>query len=116
MSSVSLFNFSLHAQAVAAPGRVPLPDSGTVKREETLSRSYAAKPAELPSPDPLQHGVTLPSTVDMRFEFNAFTHAWLLAMTDSGSGDVLRKIALKGISGGGTPGLHQAGQWIDKAV
>ena len=57
-----------------------------------------------------------PSTVDMRFEFNALTQAWMLAMTDANSGDVVRKIDLKGFSHGPSGSLHQSGHWIDKAV
>lgn len=50
-----------------------------------------------PSADPLTSGLSpdVPSTLAMRFEFNAITHAWMLAMTDSQSGEVVRKINLK---------------------
>jgi hypothetical protein len=33
----------------------------------------------------------MPSTVALRFEFNAITLVWMLAMTDSQSGEVVRK-------------------------
>ena len=60
--------------------------------------------------------VTLPSTVDMRFEFNALTQAWLLAMTDSASGEVVRKMDLKGFTRGASEGLHVAGHAVDQKV
>jgi hypothetical protein len=42
------------------------------------------------------------------------THAWMLAMTDSQSGEVVRKIKVVNPPGNG--GLHQSGQWIDRVV
>jgi len=47
-----------------------------------------------PSAAPLTRALSpdVPSTLAMRFEFNAMTHDWMLAMTDSQSGEVVRKI------------------------
>lgn len=110
MSSVSFSNVSLR------PLDVLLSKPEAVQQDPALKRPTLAKAPEPPQPQVVQSVVAaLPSTVDMRFEFNALTQAWMLAMTDSGSGDVVRKIALKGLSGS-SAGLHQSGHWIDKAV
>jgi hypothetical protein len=110
MSSVSFSNVSLR------PLDVLLSKPETVPQQSAVKRPTAAKAPEPPQPEPVQAAVAaLPRTVDMRFEFNALTQAWMLAMTDSGSGDVVRKITLKGFSGG-SAALHQSGHWIDKAV
>lgn len=75
------------------------------------------RPAEPSAMDVTKSQVIAPpSTVDMRFEFNALTQAWMLAMTDANSGDVVRKIDLKGFAHGPSGSLHQSGHWIDKAV
>jgi hypothetical protein len=58
----------------------------------------------------------MPSTVALRFEFNAITLVWMLAMTDSQSGEVVRKINLKVFTPQANGGLHQSGQWIDRVV
>jgi hypothetical protein len=110
MTSVSFSHLSLKPM----DSRVFKPE--TLPQEPVAKRSQPANVAVLPQPEAIQSAViSLPSTVDMRFEFNALTQAWMLAMTDSGSGDVLRKISLKGLSGSNA-GLHQTGHWIDKAV
>jgi hypothetical protein len=50
----------------------------------------------------------------MRFEFNAITHAWMLAMTDARSGEVVRQI--KVFTAHANVGLLPTGQWVDKVV
>ena len=110
MSSVSFLNGSLR------PLDVLLSKPEAVQQEPAMKRPTAAKAPDPPKPEAVQSVVAaLPSTVDMRFEFNALTQAWMLAMTDSGTGDVVRKITLKGFSGS-SAGLHQSGHWVDKAV
>jgi hypothetical protein len=110
MSSVSFSNVSLR------PLDLLLSKPETVQQEPAVKRPTALKAPEPPTPEAVQSVVAaLPSTVDMRFELNALTNAWMLAMTDSGSGDVVRKIPLKGLSNSSS-GLHQSGHWIDKAV
>jgi hypothetical protein len=42
--------------------------------------------------------MSLPSSVALRFEFNATTQGWVIALTDSDYGEVVRKIALKDFS------------------
>jgi len=115
MSSVSFSNYSLRAQELSASSRLQGPYSEMAKRGESVELTAADKVAEPSRPEAAQPVVTLPGTVDMRFEFNALTQAWMLAMTDASSGDVVRKIALKGFSGGRAD-LQQAGHWIDRAV
>ena len=115
MSSVSFSNLPVRPYALPQVERLPLPQAET--RQEVQGKPHVAEKDIQPvQPEVAQApAVTLPSNVDMRFEFNALTHAWMLAMTDASSGDVVRKIALKGISGG-SAGLHQSGHWIDKAI
>jgi len=50
----------------------------------------------------------------LRFEFNAITHAWMLAMTDAQSGEVVRQIKVFNAHANG--GLPPTGQWVDKVV
>jgi hypothetical protein len=115
MSSVSFSNLPFRSQAQSATERLLAPQA------EALQVTRAKQPVAQKDIKPVQSevaqapAVTLPSTVDMRFEFNALTQAWMLAMTDASSGDVVRKIALKGFSSS-SAGLHQTGHWIDKAV
>jgi hypothetical protein len=52
----------------------------------------------------------------MRYEFNAVSQTWMLAMMDARSGDVVRQISLKNFSRGLPSSGHTAGHWIDKAV
>ena len=57
-----------------------------------------------------------PASLDMRYEFNAVSQTWMLAMMDARSGDVVRQISLKNFSRGLPSSGHTAGHWIDKAV
>jgi hypothetical protein len=110
MSSVSFSHLSFRSM----DSHVFKPE--TVPQEPVATQPPPSKVVALLQPEAIQSAViSLPSTVDMRFEFNALTQAWILAMTDSSSGDVLRQISLKGLSGSNA-GVHQSGHWIDKAV
>ena len=115
MSSVSFSNLPFRPHALPQAERLPLPQD-EARQEVQGKPPVAHKDIPPVQPEVAQApAVSLPSNVDMRFEFNALTHAWMLAMTNASTGDVVRKIALKGISGG-SAGLHQSGHWIDKAV
>lgn len=115
MSSVSFSNLPFRPLALPQVERLPVPQA-EARQEVQGKPPVAQKDIQPVQPEVGQApAVSLPINVDMRFEFNALTHAWMLAVTDSSSGDVVRKIALKGISGG-SAGLHQSGHWIDKAV
>ena len=119
MSSVSFSSLPFRPQTLPSAERLLAPQaeaSHEVRKEAPLKPPAAQKDTKPVQAEAAQApAVTLPSTVDMRFEFNALTQAWMLAMTDASSGDVVRKIALKGFSGG-SAGLHQSGHWVDKAV
>ena len=121
MSSVSSTTFSLRAQD--ALGWDPLKALTPVQEPQLQSPRAApamdkAAQQATPSADPLMSGFSpdVPSTLAMRFEFNAMTHDWMLAMTDSQSGEVVRKINLKVFTPQANGGLHQSGQWIDRVV
>ena len=115
MLSVSLPNALLSSQTSyqADPKltRPQEPVSQTAPAAQSAPPSWAAMPARAPSA--MTPG---PSTVDMRFEFNPLTHAWMVAMTDANSGDVVRRIDLKGFGWGDRASQHQSGHWIDKSV
>jgi hypothetical protein len=68
------------------------------------------------SPDPVSRSLSaaVPEDVSLRFEFNAITHAWMLAMTDAQSGEVVRQI--KVFNAHANVGLPPTGQWVDKVV
>ena len=120
MSSVSSTTFSLRAQdalgwdPLKALTPVQEPQLQSPRASPTMDKAQQATP----SADPLTSGLSpdVPSTLAMRFEFNAITHAWMLAMTDSQSGEVVRKINLKVFTPLANGGLHQSGQWIDRVV
>jgi len=69
-----------------------------------------------PSSDPLTRSLpaAVPNALSMRFELNAITHAWMLAMTDAQSGEVVRQI--KVFNAHANVGLPPTGQWVDKLV
>jgi len=120
MSSISLPNFSTQTLNRSFADRLLslqtdlLPLAGSVQRTATakfgeLSRSESAKAA-------VAIVAAVPSTLDLRFEFNAVTQAWMLTMTNSGSGDVVRKLAIAAFSGSKSALVHRSAMWIDKAV
>jgi hypothetical protein len=89
-------------------------------RPQNLS-AWSPLKADLPfqvlqSPDPVTRSLSaaLPENLSMRFEFNAITHAWMLAMTDARSGEVVRQI--KVFTAHANVGLLPTGQWVDKVV
>jgi len=94
--------FSLELRTPEPEPKVPEPPqvSDKSKQEVTLRSALAAAPA----------------AVDMRYEFNAVSQTWMLAMMDARSGDVVRQISLKNFSRGLPSSGHTAGHWIDKAV
>lgn len=112
MSSFSLSNFSLQPLNRVLGDRLLAPQTDLLPQAESAQRT-----GDFKSPESAQAAVaTLPSTMDMRFEFNAVTKAWMLTMTDSGSGDVVRKIALAAFSESNSAASHRSAIWIDKAV
>ncbi len=108
MSSVTSTTFSLRAQDALA--------WDPLKAVRPIQEPQSPPPQAAPAASPLTRASfdEVPSTVAMRFEFNAMTHAWMLAMIDSQSGEVVRKIKVVNPPGNG--GLHQSGQWIDRVV
>jgi hypothetical protein len=112
MSSFSLSNFSLQPQNRALGDRLVAPQAKLLPQVESAQRT-----GEFTSTESAQAAVSaVPSSMDMRFEFNAVTKAWMLTMTDSGSGDVVRKIALAAFSQSNSAAPHRSAIWIDKAV
>ena len=117
MLSVSSLHLSLRPLELPTPDRVGPAKVGSQPAAPTVRAPEPERAAEPSALDAAKSQVmALPSTLDMRFEFNALTQAWMLAMTDANSGDVVRKIDLKGFSHGASVSLHQSGHWIDKAV
>jgi len=115
MSSVSISNLSIRTPDPTAPYRQPAVKSEQGLPERSVQAPESAKMAE-PAASEAVPPAALPSTVEMRFEINALTQAWMVAMTDTSSGDVVRKIPLKGVARDPSMGLHQSGAWVDKAV
>lgn len=101
----SAVDTALALKSGVASSRPTAPVPEPVKRAEPMALAVA-------KPQPM----VLPSTVDMRFEFNALTQAWMVAMTDANSGDVVRKIDLKGFSRSANGSVHASGHWVDKVV
>jgi uncharacterized FlaG/YvyC family protein len=60
--------------------------------------------------------MTLPNPVALRFEFNANTRGWVIALTDSDSGEVVRKIALKDFSRSTSAAQGPFGNLVDRTV
>jgi len=89
--------------------RPPEPESKAPEAPKTSDRSTQQETARSAL-------AAAPAAVDMRYEFNAVSQTWMLAMTDVRSGDVVRQISLKGFSRGLPSSGHTAGHWIDKAV
>ena len=117
MFSVSSLHLSLRPLELPTSDRVRVGKVGSEPAVPTVRALEPDRPVEPSTLDVAKSQVIAPpSTVDMRFEFNALTQAWMLAMTDANSGDVVRKIDLKGFSHGASVSLHQSGHWIDKAV
>ena len=98
MSSLTLTALSHRPQNLPAwsPMKAALPDPAP---QSPVSRSLSA---------------AVPEDVSLRFEFNAITHAWMLAMTDAQSGEVVRQI--KVFNAHANVGLPPTGQWVDKLV
>lgn len=69
---------------------------------------------QTPDPVPRSWSAGVPEDLSLRFEFNAITHAWMLAMTDARSGEVVRQI--KVFNPQPTAVLHSTGQWVDRVV
>jgi len=69
---------------------------------------------QTPDPVPRSWSAGVPEDLSLRFEFNAITHAWMLAMTDAQSGEVVRQI--KVFNAHANVGLPPTGQWVDKVV
>ena len=112
----SNFNAANSAE-VSALHRLLAPQTDLLPQAESVKRSATVRLGELPSPESAQAAVAAaPKTMDIHFELNAVTKAWMLTMTDSGSGDVVRKIALAAFSGSNSAALHRSAIWIDKAV
>ena len=117
MSSVSLPNFSVQSLNRSGADRLLAPQKDLLHQTEFDQQTETARLLELPSPESNQAAVSAaPSSLDMRFEFNAVNKAWMLTITDSGSGDVVRKIAIAAFSGSNSAVLHRSAIWIDKAV
>ena len=121
MSSASISNLSIRTPDLIAPYRPPaqksengLPPERSAQAPESAKAAEPAPPEAMPSE--ALPPAALPSTVEMRFEINALNQAWMVAMTDTSSGDVVRKIPLKGVARDPMLGLHQSGAWVDKAV
>ena len=112
MSSISLIH---SAYKLSDGGNYPLelrPPAPESQAPEPPTASGRSTPQEMPQ----SALAAAPAAVDMRYEFNAVSQTWMLAMTDVRSGDVVRQISLKNFSRGLPSSGHTAGHWIDKAV
>ena len=117
MSSISLPNFSIQSLNRSIVDRFLAPQTDLLPQDESVQRTATVRLGELASPESAHAAVAASSsTLDMHFELNAVTKAWMLTMTDSVSGDVVRKIALAAFSASNSVVLHRSAIWIDKAV
>ena len=117
MSSISLTNFWTQTLNRSFADRLLSLQTDLLPQAESVQRSATAKFGELSRPESAKAAVAaVPSTLDLRFEFNAVTQAWILTMTNSGSGDVVRKLAIAAFSGSKSSVVHRSALWIDKAV
>jgi len=108
MSTVS------HSTAVPCAQVTPLVERTPMQVE--AASTPLSRPPQPPQEDPPSARVSVSSTVAMSFEFNASTQAMMLLVTDARSGEVVRKINLKGIFNAMDGQVHASGQWIDKAA
>lgn len=120
MSSISMPNFSIQSLNRSIVDRFLAPQTDLLPQDESVQRTATVRLGELASPESAHAAVATvaasSSTLDMHFELNAVTKAWMLTMTDSVSGDVVRKIALAAFSASNSVVLHRSAIWIDKAV
>lgn len=112
MSSISFIHSNFNPTdrgAFSLEFRPPEPESKVPEQPKASDKSTHEE-------TPRSALAAAPAAVDMRYEFNAVSQTWMLAMMDARSGDVVRQISLKNFSRGLPSTGHTAGHWIDKAV
>jgi len=117
MSSISFSNLTRIAQNGLVTSPLSVASKDFLPHQDGLKTTAAVKSIEPTGPGPIQGVVTVvPSSLDLRYAFNAQNQSWELDMLDAVSGDVVRKMTLKGFSKGAIEHPTHFGHGIDRVV